>query len=156
MAWEYLKFFHLIFAFLLVTGIGLALYGTQRAAHTSKPSAFDLFLREARFGGILAAFGSVLTGIFGVLTAWKQGWALTSTNWIIAAYISLFIAILIGFFVDRRNGEKARGLMQKAYQDGKVLPEQIQLIDGIRARLSALANAGILVFLIVLMVFKPF
>ena len=156
MVWEYLKFFHLLFAFVLVSSIGLALYATQRAAHTSDPRGFDLFLSMARFGGILAAIGSVLTGFFGFLTAWKQGWPLTSTNWIIAAYISLFVAILIGFLVDRRHGEKARGMMQRAYQVGSVLPEQIQLIDGVSARFFGAANAGILVFLIVLMVFKPF
>lgn len=49
MAWEYLKFFHLVFAFVLVSGIGLALYATQMAAHTSNPRGFDLFLSMARF-----------------------------------------------------------------------------------------------------------
>ena len=156
MAWEYLRFFHIAIAFLYVGAVALAVYGQQRAVRSRSPQVFEIYLRTAAFGGMMAGVGIVLASVFGVLTAWQQGWPLTSTGWLLGAYISVFVMLFLGIFVQRRNTNKALALLPQAQETGQVLPEQFRLIDGLAARLTNLLSMGLLVFVIVLMVFRPF
>ena len=157
MAHEYLKFFHLIFAFVMVGGIVLAIYGTAKAVKTEDPDQFEGHLKAGETGGKLASVGLIAVSIFGVLTAWKQGWPLTSTGWLNATYVSVFIGgIVMPMAFDMRNAKKVKALMPKAREAGKVLPEQVRILAGPAARLTGVINMGILIFIVVLMVFKPF
>ena len=73
MAWEYLRFFHLVFGFLLVSGVVVAAYGSFCAPGTRDPQRFEIYLNMSVFGGMLAGGGTVLVSILGILTAWQQG-----------------------------------------------------------------------------------
>ena len=90
------------------------------------------------FGGMLAGGGTVLVSILGILTAWQQGWALTSTGWLLAAYVSVFVAIVVPPLTLKKYGDKAKALMSEAYQKGEVLAEQRRLVSGPQARAAEL------------------
>ena len=156
MASEYLRFFHIAAAFLLVAGIALATYGGQKASRSRDPDRFEGHLRTSAVGGMPAFVGTLAVSILGILTAWKQGWPLTSTGWLIASYIAVFFAVVFPAVTLKRWGEKAEALMPQARERGEVLPEQIRLIGGRAARLAEATLVGLLAFILVLMVFKPF
>ena len=153
---EYLRFFHIASAFLLVSGIALAVYGGQRATRTKDVDQFEMHLNTAKTGGIIATVSTVIVSVLGVLTAWRLHLPLTSTGWLIASYITVFAAVALPNMIEARNGIKAMNLMPQAREKGEVLPEQIHLIDGPIPRLAGLVNLGLLIFILVLMVFKPF
>ena len=53
-------------------------------------------------------------------------------------------------------GERAEKLMEKAYQEGHILPEQKKIMTGTKYRAFEYSFYVILVFIAYLMVFKPF
>ncbi len=156
MAWEYLKFFHLVFGFVLVSGVVLAAYAEVMAPRTRDLGQFEAYLKVGNFGGMLAGLGTVMASVFGILTAWQQNWPLTSTGWLSATYVVMIVAFITTLITLKRYGDRAVALMPEARAGGEVLPEQIDLVSGPKARFAGLFLWGLLVFVIVLMVFKPF
>ena len=156
MAWEYLKLFHLIFGFVLVTGVVMAEYAELMARRTNDLPQFEVYLKLGNFGGMLAGSGTLLTSVFGILTAWQQNWPLATTGWLTATYIVVFIALITPLITLKRYGDRATALMPEARERGAILPEQIDLVSGPKARIAGHFLSGLLIFVIVLMVFKPF
>jgi uncharacterized membrane protein len=155
MAWEYLKFFHIVFAFLLVTGVGLIQYGHARAMRTQDPREFGLFLSMTRSGGMITGIAVIVVGILGILTAWQQKWLLTDTLWLNISYALTIVGTILPPLTLKRWGEAAGKLMPQAIQQGKVLPEQRALIGSVKYRGVDLLMNALLIAIIIVMVFKP-
>ncbi len=156
MASEYLKFFHLVFGFILVSGVVLAAYAELMARRARDLTQFEVYLKVGGFGGMLAGGGTLLTAVFGILTAWQQNWPLTTTGWLSATYVVVIVAFITPLLTLKRYGDRAMALMPEAREKGEVLPEQMDLITGPKARVAGLFLWGLLIFIIVMMVFKPF
>jgi uncharacterized membrane protein len=156
MAWEYLKFFHIVSAFVLVTGVSFIQYGHARAIRSQDVRAFGFYLSLVKSGGMMTGLGVVLAGTFGILTAWQQKWPLTDTGWLNAAYAVTIVATILPQFTLKRWGQQAGKMMPQAMQQGKVLPEQLAVLTSPKYRAVDLFMLGLLVFIVVLMVFKPF
>ena len=105
---------------------------------------------------MLAGGGTLLTAVFGILTAWQQNWPLTTTGWLSATYVVVIVAFITPLLTLKRYGDRAMALMPEAREKGEVLPEQMDLITGPKARVAGLFLWGLLIFIIVMMVFKPF
>ena len=155
MAWEYLKFFHILFAFMLVTGIGLIQYGQARARKTQDPGEFGLYLSMTKSGGMITGIAVIIVGILGILTAWQQKLALTETTWLNLSYAITIVATVTPPLTLKKWGEAAGKLMPQAIQQGRVLPEQTALLSSMRYRGVDLFMNVLLITIIVLMVFKP-
>ena len=156
MAWEYLKFFHLVFAFVMMGGIFLSQYAIVQARRTTEPSIFATFLKMSAFGGMLGAIGLVSVSVLGVLTAWQQDLSLTATGWLNAAYATVIVALVIPPLTFARWEKRAVALMPEAEAQGEVLPEQKRLVGGPQYRVVNSVMSALLVWMLVLMVFKPF
>jgi uncharacterized membrane protein len=155
MSWEYLKFFHIMFAFMLVTGVSMAQYGALKARRTEDVHAFGVYLSLSKSGGMLSGMSVFAVGILGILTAWDQGWQLTGTRWLEISYVITVIGTVLPPLTLKRWGEAAGKLMPQAMQQGRVLPEQTALIASTRYRAVDTFMNTLLVLIIILMVFKP-
>lgn len=155
MAWEYLKFFHLMFAFVLVTGVFLAQYGTARARRTDDVQAFGIYLSLSKSGGMLSGLSVVAVGILGILTAWEQGWELTGTRWLEISYLITILGAVVPPLTLKRWGDAAAKMMPRAIESGSVLAEQKELISSPRFYAVDMFMNTMLILIIVLMVFKP-
>ena len=68
----------------------------------------------------------------------------------------MFVALITPLVTLKRYGDRAMVLMPQARERGEILREQIDLVSGPKARIAGHFLSGLLVFIIVLMVFKPF
>ncbi|MDA0799563.1 MAG: DUF2269 family protein [Chloroflexi bacterium] len=156
MAWEYLKFFHLCFAFIMMGGIFLSQYAIVYARKTTEPGIFATYLKMSAVGGKMSMIGLVSVSLLGVLTAWQQDLDLTATGWLNAAYGTAILALIIPFFTFARWEKQAAQLMPDALTQGQVLPEQHRLVGGPQYRGINIVMTILIVWMLVLMVFKPF
>lgn len=155
MAWEYLKFFHIMFAFVLVTGIFLAQYGAARARRTEGVQAFGIYMSLSKSGGMLSGISIIAVGILGILTAWQQQWELTGTRWLEISYLITILGAVVPPLTLKRWGDAAAKLMPRAIENGAILPEQRELISSPRFYAVDIFMNTMLILIIVLMVFKP-
>lgn len=155
MASEYLKFAHLFFAFILISGIFMAQYGTFKARRTEDPAAFGLYLSLGKTGGMLSGMSVIAVGIFGILTAWEQNWPLTGMRWLEISYLITIIGAILPPLTLKRWAQSAGKLMPQAMQQGRVLPEQKEFISSIQYRAVDVFMLGLLFIIVALMVFKP-
>jgi len=125
-----------------------------RARRTSDPGMFETYLRMSKFGGSFAGSGLVAVSLLGVLTAWQQHILLTSMGWLNAACGTAIAAFIIPPLTLARGEKQAAVLMPEAA--GEVLTAQKKLVGGIRYRVANSVLAGLLVWMLVLMVSKPF
>ena len=155
MAWEYLKFFHIMFAFVLVTGVFLAQYGTARARRTDDVQAFGIYISLAKTGGMLSGMSVFAVGVLGILTAWDFGWPLTGQRWLEISYVITIIGTVVPPLTLKRWGEAAGKMMPQAIEQGRVLPEQKAVISSRQYFAVDIFMNTLLILIIVLMVFKP-
>jgi uncharacterized membrane protein len=156
MAWEYLKFFHIFFAFIMMGGIFLSQYGIVNARKTTEPGTFATYLKMSAAGGKMSMIGLLAVSLLGVLTAWQQDLDLTATGWLNGAYGAAILALVIPFFTFVRWEKQAALLMPDAQDQGEVLPEQHRLIGGPQYRIVNVVMTVLIVWMLALMVFKPF
>lgn len=156
MAWEYLEFFHIAAAFIVVSGIAISEVAVRRARKTDDPKIFATLMGIAKIAGPMTGAGLVLAGILGVLTAWREGLPLTTTGWLNAAYAATIVALVVPPLTFLRWERAVMALMPQAVQQGEVLPEQKAILGGPAWRATNLFMSALLVFIVVLMVFRPF
>ena len=53
-------------------------------------------------------------------------------------------------------GDHVEKLMDRAYEEGRILPEQLEILTSIKYRVAEVIMYGLLVFIAYVMVFKPF
>jgi uncharacterized membrane protein len=155
MAWEYLKFFHLLFAFIMMGGMFISQYAIIQARRTDEPGLFGIYLRMSKVGGSMAGGGLLVVSLLGGLTAWQQNIPM-STGWLSAAYATAIVAFIIPPLTFARWEKQAAALMPDAEAQGEVLAAQKQLIAGPRFRVVNSIITALLVWMLMLMVFKPF
>jgi hypothetical protein len=156
MAWEYLKFFHIAVAFAMAGGIAISLYAIFQARQTAEPATFEIYSRMNGLGGMITAGGFVVASVLGVLTAWQMHIPLTSTGWLNAAYATVAIMAFVSSLTFARWQKRTDSLTAEAREKGAVLPEQKRLIAGSRTGITWLFMMIMLVWLLYVMVFKPF
>jgi uncharacterized membrane protein len=156
MAWEYLKFFHIFFAFMMMGGITVSQYAIVNARKTNEPGTFQTYLKMSAVGGQMGMIGLAAVSILGVLTAWQQDLDLTGTGWLNAAYATAIVALILPPLTFARWEKQAALLMPEAQETSEVLPEQHRLVGGPQYRGVNIAMTALIVWMLVLMVFKPF
>ncbi len=150
-----LELLHILFVFLLLGALGMITYSSVMVARTEEVEKFGIYLSIGNTGGMISGIALVFVGIFGFLSAWEIGWRLTE-GWLIAAYASTIVALIVPSVTFKPWGEKATKLMEQAYKEGRVLPEQKEILTGTKYRATEAFMYGLLVFIAYVMVFKPF
>lgn len=146
---------HVLFVFLLLGALGMITYSSVMVARTEDIQKFGIYLSIGATGGMISGGALVLTGIFGFLSAWEAGWRLTE-GWLIAAYATTIVALLVPTFTFKPWGERASALMPEALKEGRILPEQKELMTSTKYRAIEGFMYALLVFIAYVMVFKPF
>ena len=130
-------------------------YSSVMIARADNLHNFRIYFSIGTTGGNIFGASLVLAGTLGFLTAWKIGWPLTS-GWLIAAYTTTTVLILIPPFTFVRWEGKVKNLMAQAIEEDRLLPEQKAIMTGVKYRATAAIMYGLLVFIAYVMVFKPF
>lgn len=145
-------FFHLIGAFLFVSGsIGIFIIRYSANSYT-KPLEISLLLRTARYLVPLVAIGLVMTIGFGLWLAkmenyWKE-------SWLVGTYALVGYMILVGGFAggrDKKTRLLAESMLEHEYPNAELLRN---LKDPLTIGLNISMMIAI-VLVIILMVFKP-
>jgi uncharacterized membrane protein len=150
-----LELIHILFVFLLLGALGMITYASVMVARTDDVQKFGIYLAIGNTGGMFSGVSLLLAGLFGFLSAWEIGLSLTE-GWLIAAYITTGVAFLVPMFTLKRWGDQAEKLMDRALQEGRILPEQKEILTGIKYRVTEALMYGLLIFIAYDMVFKPF
>ncbi len=152
---DFLVFMHILFLAILLSGIGVANYASIRAGRTNDVREFGIYLKMGSTGGMLAPVALIAMAIFGVWAASEIGYSLTD-GWLIAAYITVVVAMVVPGVTFARWGSEAEKLMPEALEKGEILPRQRELITGTRARITEAFMMALLIFILYDMVYKPF
>ncbi len=152
---DFLTFMHIFFVALLLFTLGALTFASVRLRRTDDLNEFRIFMNLMMTGGMLAPIGLIGAGIFGVLAAWEIGFELTA-GWLIAAYIASGVALVVPALTFKPWGEAADRLMEQATSEGRILDEQKELMTGTRYTAVELFMNGLLIFILFVMVYKPF
>jgi uncharacterized membrane protein len=139
-------FFHLIGAFLFVSGTVVAGVAYEVARRRTNPAQIAALLQVARIGAVLVGPAGLLTVAFGLWLVDIEhiGYG---AGWVDAAIVLFVAATALGGFAGQKP-KRARELAERG-QDPRVL-----LDDSLTRALNYIA-AVLVVAIIVLMVFKP-
>lgn len=151
---EWALFFHLLGAFLLVSGVAVAGVAFEAARRRRRPSEIALLLGLSRAAVLLVALGGLLVLPFGLwlvhLGHWRYG-----AGWVDAA-LALFLAVSILGGIGGQRPKRARLLAERlAREEATASAELRALLDDRAARALNYLSAALLVAIVVLMVFKP-
>ena len=147
-------FFHLLGAFLLVSGVVVAGVAFEYARRRRDPHEIALLLGLSRAGVLLVGPGALLVLVFGVWLVHLGGWGF-GAGWIDAAF-ALFLAVGFLGAIGGRRPKRARLLAERlAADDVTESPELRALLDDRAARWLNHLSAVLVVAIVVLMVFKP-
>lgn len=151
---DWALFFHLLGAFLFVSGTVVAGLGFETARRRRRPSEIALLLGLSRIGVLLVGLGSLLVLPFGLWLVHVGRWGYGS-GWVDAA-LGLFAVMAALGTVGGRRPKRARLLAEQLARDDA--PEnaglRALLDDGVARALNYL-SAALLLAVVVLMVFKP-
>ena len=150
-----LELLHILSVFLLLGALGMITYSSVMISRTDDVQKFGTYVAIGGTGGMFAGIATALVGVFGVLAAWKIGWSLTE-GWLIAAYIATGVAFLMPIVAFKPGGDHVEKLMDQAYEEGRIIPEQLEILTSIKYRVAEVIMYGLLVFIAYVMVFKPF
>lgn len=150
-----LELFHILFVFLLLGALGMITYSSVMVARTDDVNKFSIFVSIGSVGGMISGIALIFVGLFGFLAAWEIGWPLTS-GWLIASYITTAVALVVPALTFKPWGDKVEKLMPQALKEGRILPEQKEILTGTKYRATEAFMYGLLVFIAYVMVFKPF
>jgi hypothetical protein len=158
-----LKLIHVLLGFWFVTGLLARNLTLSRAARLDDVRVIRGLVDQAgRFEQLMVRPGSMALLVFGLLTAWAQGWPILgflqggSTNWLLASivlYVSMIPLIALVFLP---RGKIFEAALSEATAQGQVTPV---LTSAFQDRAVASAHTYELIataLVIVLMVTKPF
>lgn len=145
-------FFHLLGAFLFVSGTVLAGVAFEAARRRAAPAEIALLLGLARFAVILVALGGFLVGVFGLWLV-HLGHFGYGSGWVSAA-IALFIVVLaLGGYGGQKPKQARLLATQLAAKNAPANDELRGLLDDTP---SLVANYGALVLVVVILVLMVF
>lgn len=146
-------FFHLIGAFVFVSGVIVAGVAFEAARRRRSPAEIALVLGLARAGVVLVASGGLLVLAFGLWLVHLGRWGY-GAGWVDAALALYAGAMLLGAIGGRRP-KQARRLAERLAREGRSETAELRaLLDDRVALLMNYASALSVVAIIVLMVFK--
>jgi uncharacterized membrane protein len=151
---DWALFFHLLGAFLFVSGVIVAGAAFEGARRRSRPNEIALLLGLSRIGVLLVALGALLVLPFGLWLVHLGRWGYGAA-WVDAA-LALFVAVCILGAHGGRQPKRARLLAEQLAREGAAESGELRafLDDRVALALNYVA-AVLLVAIIVLMVFKP-
>ena len=141
-----LELLHILFVFLLLGALGMITYSSVMVARTDDVQRFAIYVSIGSVGGMISGASLLLVGLFGFLSAWEIGWKLTS-GWLIASYITTGVALVVPAVTFKPWGEKAEKLMPQAISEGRILPEQKEILTGMKYRATEAFMYGLLIFI---------
>ena len=151
---QWLLFFHVGGAFLLIAGSVVAGVFTIVARRRERPSEIAEFMGLVRLGLPLIYSGVFLTLVFGLWLVHNAGFSF-GDGWVIAALILWVVANALGGLGGKREDE-TRKLAQRLAAEGDVATPELtaRLRNPVPLALSFGSGAAIVVIL-VLMVWRP-
>jgi uncharacterized membrane protein len=151
---DWLLLFHLLSAFMLVSGAVAAGILQLAAVRRERPSEIALLLRATRPAVVLVLAGALGTLVFGVALARHLGDGFGEA-WISAALVLWVLAMITGE-LGGRQARHARELAEHLAVEGDRPSAELNALLGHRPSLvlSYVSSAAILA-IVVLMVFKP-
>ncbi len=154
---DFFKFLHIVLAFIFFSG---TMVNTVLMMQAAKEPNIQAVAPIAKMAGQVAIFmvylPFILLGVFGVLTAQQMHIPLTGTGWLEAAYVSSIVGFLVGFFVMGGHGRATKPLVIAAMKAGKKTPELQAHLDSKKPMIVGTLLDALIIWIIVLMVFKPF
>jgi uncharacterized membrane protein len=147
-------FFHLLGAFLLISGMAIAGVGFEAARRRDEPAEIALLLGLTRIGVLLVGVGTLFVLLFGLWLVDLGGWGY-GAGWVDGALGLLVAAVVLGGVAGQRP-KRARRLAVRLAADGvPATPELRALLDDDLSRIANYVSALLLLAIVILMVFKP-
>ena len=147
-------FFHLLGAFLFVSGAALAGMAFESAGRREAAGEIAALLGLARIGALLVVAGTVLVVAFGLWLVHLGDWGY-GAKWVDAAIALLVVALVLGA-AGGQAPKRARRLAARLAADGRPASEELRALLGDRRAIAAnYGSALLLVAIVVLMVWKP-
>jgi uncharacterized membrane protein len=154
--YDWLLFFHVTGAFLLIGGAVTAGVFNVAAMQRERPSEIAAFLRFARIGVILISIGVLLTLVFGLwlVHAADQGYSYGDA-WIVAALVLWVLANALGGIGGRRD-KNTRVLAERLAMEGDAPSPDLRARVRDPVSLTFSWGSGLVVLAILgLMIWKP-
>jgi uncharacterized membrane protein len=146
--------FHLLGAFLFVSGAVLAAVAFETARRRESPAEIALLLGLARAGAVLLGAGVLLVLVFGLWLVHLGHWGY-GAGWVDGAFALFVLALLLGA-AGGRAPRHARLLASELAARGEGATAELRaLLDDRRAQALNYATAAVVVAIVVLMVWKP-
>ena len=143
MLYPTLKMLHLLSVVLLTAGTALGATTSIMARKTSKTRELAVIGQFARRVPVMTGTGSLLAMITGTLLVWKVGFGF-GTPWVIAAYVTWLLAVILSGAVLGRKMAAAGPLLAKAIEtkaeEAPAAPTEAEHVTG-RPLLAGLARA---------------
>jgi hypothetical protein len=149
-----INFFHVVFAFAAIAFLVVPGLMMEMAAHTRDVPFIRRVYRMGKFHGQVGGPLALLTAVAGLIAAWRLGIPLTS-GWLVAAYIAFALVMVLGIGYHARREIRIDALAQ-ASPDSGPSPELAAAIDDPTSGPASWASGLLWIFLIWLMVAKPF
>lgn len=152
--YEWLLVFHLLGAFLFVSGAVVAAVLQLAAMRRERPGEIAALLGAIRAGVLLVAAGSVLVLVFGIWLAEHVGYGL-GEGWVSLA-LGLFVLAAVFGGVAGRHDKATRMLAVRLAEDGD--RPNSELHRRLRSPIPLALNYGsgaLVVAILVVMVWKP-
>ena len=147
-------FFHLLGAFVLVSGVVVAGVAFEAARRRRRPGEVALLLRLTRVGVLLVVAGALVVLVFGLWLVDLDD-AGFGTTWVEAS-LGLFVAMLVVGAIGGQRPKRARMLAtQLDEQNAAETPELRAMLDDRTALVLNYLSAALLLAIVVLMVFQP-
>lgn len=147
-------FLHVVFAFAAIAFLVVPGLMMEMAAYTRDVPFIRRAYQIGKFHGQVGGPLALLAAIVGVIVAWRSGMPLTS-GWLVAAYIAFALVMVLGIGYHARR-EIRIGALAQTSPDGAPSPELAAAIDDPMSRPASWASGLLWIFLIWLMVAKPF
>lgn len=147
-------FFHLLGAFLLVSGTVVAGAAFETARRRQAPAEIALLLGLTRVGVVLVGLGVVLALAFGLWLVQLGYWGYGS-GWVVAALVLLAVTVVLGAAGGRRPKQARKLAVRLSEERSASTPELRELLDDRTALAANYLSALLMLAIIVLMVFKP-
>ena len=144
----------------LLAGVGAsAVVGIKAEEKSTSVEAIAVPTHLGRVAEYIIIPSAILLGIFGVLTAWQEHRPLTGGAgnwWLVVAYFALGAAVLIGLTVMLPHSAKAEKVAAEAAAKGQKTPELQKVLSSPVPKIAGNFLTLLIIFFLVLMVFKPF
>jgi uncharacterized membrane protein len=154
---ETLSFFHILLAFVFFSGTIVAAVASAWAAREQNVHTIRTLTNMAKMVSLIMIYPAIIAlGIIGVFLAQEQDLSLTDTGWLNAAYAATALGLLLGLFVMGRQSMRAARLAERDAAAGQKSAELQAVLSERLPKIVGGALHGLVVYILVLMVFKPF